>query len=151
MSGWRAWVCFAGVAVPALLSGGCGSGGADPPREPSTPGASWSQRGIASWYGKKFHGRLTANGEVFDMNRISAAHRSLPFGTLVRVENLDNGRRLRVRINDRGPFVKGRIIDLSRAAARELGMLEAGVARVRLTISRSAAGPRSARASLSMA
>ncbi|MXZ35637.1 MAG: septal ring lytic transglycosylase RlpA family protein, partial [Acidobacteria bacterium] len=76
--------------------------------------------GIASWYGDPFHGQRTSNGEVYDMQAMTAAHRTLPFQTVVRVHNLDNGKKTQVRINDRGPFVKGRIIDLSRAAAREI-------------------------------
>ncbi len=91
-------------------------------------------QGIASWYGGKFHGRLTSSGEVFDTNEMTAAHRQLPFGTLVKVTNLDNGRSTVVKINDRGPFVEGRIIDLSRAAAEALDMLASGVAHVSLEI-----------------
>jgi rare lipoprotein A len=91
-------------------------------------------QGVASWYGGKFHGRLTSSGEVFDTNDMTAAHRTLPFGTLVKVTNLDNGKSAVVKINDRGPFVDGRIIDLSRAAAEEIDMLEQGVARVSLEI-----------------
>ncbi|MGA2974230.1 MAG: septal ring lytic transglycosylase RlpA family protein [Spirochaetia bacterium] len=91
-------------------------------------------QGVASWYGGKFHGRLTSSGEVFDTNDLTAAHKSLPFGTIVKVTNLDNGRSVVVRINDRGPFVEGRIIDLSRAAAEALGMLGLGVAHVSLEI-----------------
>ncbi len=94
------------------------------------------EAGYASWYGEKFHGRSTASGEIFDMNAYTAAHRSLPFGTRVRVTNEDNGRSVLVRINDRGPWVEGRIIDLSYAAAKQLGMLEAGVVRVRLEVLR---------------
>jgi rare lipoprotein A len=90
--------------------------------------------GLASWYGGKFHGRLTSSGEVFNTNEMTAAHRTLPFGTIVKVINLDNGRSAIVKINDRGPFVEGRIIDLSRAAAEEIGMVGQGVARVSLTI-----------------
>jgi rare lipoprotein A len=90
--------------------------------------------GLASWYGGKFHGRLTSSGEVFDTNTMTAAHKLLPFGTLVKVTNLDNGLSTVVKINDRGPFVEGRIIDLSRAAADEIGMLGQGVARVSLEI-----------------
>src|SRR5690606_26117103 len=78
-------------------------------------------RGVASWYGPGFHGRKTANGEIYDQNEFTAAHRTLPFNTLVRVENLRNGRSVIVRINDRGPFVDDRIIDLSHKAARNLG------------------------------
>ncbi len=88
--------------------------------------------GVASWYGRDFHGRKTANGEVFDMNRLTAAHTTLPMPSLVEVENLENGRRIVVRINDRGPFASDRIIDLSRAAARELGFEQQGLANVRV-------------------
>ena len=90
--------------------------------------------GRASWYGPKFHGRRTANGEIFDSNAFTAAHPSLPFGTKVRVTNLRNGLSVIVRINDRGPFVKGRIIDVSAAAARVLGMVNSGTASVQLDI-----------------
>ena len=92
------------------------------------------ERGYASWYGGKFQGRRTANGEVFDTHRLTAAHRTLPFGTLVEVRNLDNDRTVRVRINDRGPFVRGRVIDLSHAAARQLDVVGPGTARVELAI-----------------
>jgi rare lipoprotein A len=92
------------------------------------------EKGIASWYGKKYHGRRTANGERYDMHAMTAAHKRLPFGTLVLVKNLDNGKKTRVRINDRGPFKKGRIIDLSYAAAREIGMVHDGLARVRIKV-----------------
>jgi rare lipoprotein A len=88
------------------------------------------EMGYASWYGGKFHGRLTANGEVYDMNKLSAAHKTLPFGTSVRVINIENGKSIVVKINDRGPFVEGRIIDLSRAAAEKIDMLKTGIARV---------------------
>ena len=89
--------------------------------------------GIASWYGTQFHGRLTANGEVFDRTIISAAHPTLPMPVNVRVTNLDNGRSIVVRINDRGPFVRGRIIDLSEQGAELLGFKDRGLARVRVT------------------
>lgn len=92
------------------------------------------EEGVASFYGDAFHGRTTANGETYDKNKLTAAHRSLPFGTRVKVFNLDNGRSVRVRINDRGPYAKGRIIDLSEAAARKLGIEEDGTAKVRLEI-----------------
>lgn len=88
--------------------------------------------GLASYYGRKFHGRRTASGERYDMHAMTAAHRALAFGSRVEVTNLKNGRKVRVRINDRGPFVKGRIIDLSYAAARKIGMLSSGVAKVRV-------------------
>jgi rare lipoprotein A len=90
----------------------------------------FEQRGIASWYGKKFHGRKTSNGETYDMYAISAAHKTLPLGTYVRVYNLDNKKCLTVRINDRGPFIEGRIIDLSYGAARRLGIVKKGTANV---------------------
>ena len=99
-----------------------------------TPRRGTAQEGLASWYGAQFHGRATASGEIYDMNRISAAHKQLPFGTVVEVQNKDNGRKLRVPINDRGPFVKGRIIDLSLGAARELDLFGAGLARVRIRV-----------------
>ncbi|MBD2159375.1 septal ring lytic transglycosylase RlpA family protein [Limnothrix sp. FACHB-1083] len=93
-----------------------------------------SQTGQASWYGPGFHGNRTANGERFNQNALTAAHRTLPFGTLVRVTNLRNGRSVIVRINDRGPFTRGRIVDLSVAAAREIDMYSSGVASVRLEV-----------------
>jgi rare lipoprotein A len=90
------------------------------------------EEGIASWYGGRFHGRKTANGEVYDMYEKTAAHKTLPFGTHVKVVNLSNGKEVLVRINDRGPFVKERIIDLSFAAAQDIGMIDPGTTRVRL-------------------
>jgi len=93
----------------------------------------YSETGLASWYGPKFHGRQTANGERYNMHAMTAAHKTLPMNTLVKVENLENGKSVVVRINDRGPFVKNRVIDLSRSAAARLGMLKRGVAKVRLT------------------
>lgn len=92
--------------------------------------------GIASWYGPGFHGNLTANGETYDMYGVSAAHKTLPFGTIVRVIELDTRRSMVVRINDRGPFVEGRIIDLSKGAAEELGIVDKGITRVGLRIIR---------------
>jgi len=129
---------------PAVPVGGDGG----PPPETATRGESYEvggrryhvmrsargyrQQGIASWYGPQFHGRPTANGETFDQNGLTAAHRSLPLGTRVRVTHLDSGRSVVVRVNDRGPFADTgrRIIDLSRGAARELGILGAGTAEV---------------------
>ncbi len=90
--------------------------------------------GLASWYGKDFHGRPTASGEIYNMYGISAAHRTLPLGTIVEVTNLRNGRTVKVVINDRGPFVAGRIIDLSYGAARRLDMVDDGVVPVRLEV-----------------
>jgi rare lipoprotein A len=90
--------------------------------------------GVASWYGPNFHGKKTSNKEVYDMHDLTAAHKSLPFGTYVVVTNLNNGKSVTVRINDRGPFVKGRIIDLSYAAAKAVDMIGTGTAPVRLEI-----------------
>ena len=96
--------------------------------------------GLASWYGKPFHGRTTASGERYDMNAMTAAHRTLAFGTRVRVVNLKNGKSVVVRINDRGPFVKGRIVDLSRRAADQLAFRQDGVTKVRVEVLKSAGG-----------
>lgn len=110
----------------------------------------WSQRGDASWYGMPFHGRRTASGERYDMYRMSAAHRELPFGTVVEVHNLDNGRRIQVRVNDRGPFVHGRILDLSYAAATELDMVRTGTAAIELRVVELGPGPLPASAVLTV-
>lgn len=120
------------AALLALALGGCASARPPPAPEPVDPG--WSQTGLASWYGPGFHGRRTASGEVYDMEAMTAAHPWLPFGTVVRVEEPRSGRAVAVRINDRGPFKRGRIIDLSRAAAREIGLLGPGTAEVRVTV-----------------
>jgi rare lipoprotein A len=93
-----------------------------------------SEEGLASWYAGKFQGRYTASGEIFDTNQLTAAHKSLPFGTLVKVTNLENTLSVIVRINDRGPFVEGRIIDLSRKAAAQIGLSAQGIVKVRLDI-----------------
>lgn len=106
-----------------------------PPNRASQPariGA--TEEGEASWYGEPYNGRRAASGEIFDMEQLTAAHRTLPFQTWVRVKNLNNGKQVDVRITDRGPFVNDRIIDLSRAAAREIDMLRTGVARVELRV-----------------
>lgn len=100
----------------------------------SHPAKIFRQVGYASYYSDRFHGRRTASGERYHVRKLTAAHRRLPFGTLVRVRVLKTGASVKVRINDRGPFVKGRIIDLSRAAAKELGMLRTGVAKVEVRI-----------------
>lgn len=102
------------------------------PGDPVEPG--WSQVGEASWYGVPFHGRPTASGETFDMEAMTAAHRTLPFGTRIEVTVLETGRRTELRVNDRGPFVDDRILDVSRGAARILGFLGDGVARVRVRV-----------------
>lgn len=103
-------------------------------REPKLVPTGYVQTGIASWYGADFHGGGTASGERYDMESLTAAHRSLPFGTLLRVTNLHNGRNVIVRVNNRGPYVKNRIIDLSKAAARQLGMIGRGVAKVKVEV-----------------
>lgn len=100
---------------------------------PVQSGLGFQEEGLASWYGMDFHGKKTATGETYDMFSISAAHKTLPLGTKVRVTNLENGRELELMINDRGPFVDGRVIDLSYASARLLGMADNGVAKVRVT------------------
>jgi rare lipoprotein A len=94
----------------------------------------YNETGIASWYGEDFHGKYTANGEVFDLNALSAAHRTLPMPSIVQVTNLDNGRTLRLRVNDRGPYARGRIIDVSRRASQLLGFEGNGTAKVRVQI-----------------
>ena len=100
------------------------------------PAEDWNydETGIASWYGEQFHGKYTANGEVFDLNQMTAAHRTLPMPSVVRVTNLENGRSIEVRVNDRGPYARGRIIDMSRRAAQLLGFEGQGTAKVRVQI-----------------
>lgn len=93
-----------------------------------------TQRGIASWYGPKFHARKTSNGEIYDMYASTAAHKTLPMNSMVKVDNLENGKSVIVRVNDRGPFVTGRIIDLSNKAARAIDMVGRGTAKVKITI-----------------
>lgn len=114
-----------------LIVAGCGgrkARSAKPPKIGST------ETGVASWYGHPYHGRRAANGEVYDMDKLTAAHRTLPFDTWVRVRNLSNERTVDVRIQDRGPFIRGRIIDLSRAAARQIELIGPGTAKVKLTV-----------------
>jgi len=103
-----------------------------PPPAPLRIGA--TETGLASWYGAPYDGRPAASGEIYDMQDFTAAHRTLPFGAWVEVNDLDNGKRVNVRITDRGPFINGRIIDLSLAAARAIEMLGPGIARVRVTV-----------------
>lgn len=98
----------------------------------------YTEQGKASYYGKKFHGRKMANGKPFDRNKLTAAHRSLPFGTKVKVYNLQSNRTVKVVITDRGPFVKGRVIDLSEAAAKKIGSVDAGVIPVKVKVVRPA-------------
>ncbi len=136
--------CFVFCSISAFLLCGCSTVEA-PPTPPGHPkpykvGRTWykplphaqsfSQRGKASWYGTKFHGRKTANGEIYNMYAMTAAHKTLPLGTYVKVHHLANNRSVEVRINDRGPFVRGRIIDLSYSAAKDLGIVGPGTANV---------------------
>ena len=97
----------------------------------ATVPASAESVGVASYYGKGFHGRRAANGEIFNMNAMTAAHKSLPFGTRLQVTNLSNGKSVIVRIQDRGPFIRGRVLDLSFAAAKAIGMVHSGTAKIR--------------------
>jgi rare lipoprotein A len=115
----------------AITLAACG-GSKQPEKKRVAVAPSGVQSGKASWYGGKFHNGPTASGETYNKRSMTAAHRSLPFGTRVRVTNLKNGRSVIVRINNRGPYAKGRIIDLSEAAAEKLDMIEAGVVPVRL-------------------
>jgi peptidoglycan lytic transglycosylase len=98
---------------------------------PSAEG--YEEQGIASWYGPNFHGKTTSNGEIYNMHAMTAAHKTLPMNTMLLIRNLENGRKTVVRVNDRGPFVRGRIIDLSYRAAQEIGIAEKGIARVQVT------------------
>lgn len=117
------WRLSSALALFTLLAG-CASHDIDP--------RGYDQTGTASYYGARHHGKRTASGEPFNQHGLTAAHRSLPFGTRVQVTNLANDRRVVVRINDRGPHTRGRLIDLSRAAAEQLGMIRSGTARVRV-------------------
>ncbi|MEA1947963.1 MAG: septal ring lytic transglycosylase RlpA family protein [Thermodesulfobacteriota bacterium] len=133
-------------SLPVFLFYGCTTV-TPPPTPPGHPkpykiGKNWykplphargfSQRGMASWYGGKFHGRKTANGEIYNMYAMTAAHKTLPLGTYLTVRNLQNNRKIDVRINDRGPFVRGRILDLSYTAAKKLGIVGPGTAKVEI-------------------
>lgn len=121
------------AAALATLCAGCAGG------RPGKTASNWREQGLASWYGSDFHGRRTASGERYNMYAMTAAHKTLPLGTPVVVTSRANGRSIRVRVNDRGPFVAGRIIDLSYAAARKLGSAEAGVVPVTVEASLPAA------------
>jgi len=137
------------VALSLTIAAGCthrsytAKAPAQPPLEqPSSPGATapsaiaggYVEEGVASWYGVPFDGHRTSDGEIYNMHQFTAAHRTLPFGSIVSVTNLDNGKRTDVRINDRGPFVADRVIDLSLSAAQAIGMVGPGTAKVRLEI-----------------
>ena len=127
------------LVAPSLLLTGCASKRTTTVKSPAAPQPArigWKQQGIASWYGDPYHGRRTANGETYDMEAFTAAHKTLPFETWVRVKNISNKKSTDVRITDRGPFVAGRILDLSRAAAREIDLLTPGTSRVKLEVIR---------------
>lgn len=123
------------VALLALLSYGCAT---SRPQQPETG----TLRGVASWYGEEFAGRTTANGEIFDPSGLTAAHRTLPFGTVLDVRNVKTAQSVRVRVNDRGPYIGNRVIDLSYAAAREIGLVEPGIGDVEISIVRLGSGER---------
>jgi rare lipoprotein A len=146
------WIRLFAVLLIAAGLTACAARREPPPQPPPTPSGypkpyrvfgTWYhplphardfvQEGVASWYGREFHGRKTSNGEIYDMYGLTAAHKTLPMGTFVRVENLSNGRSLDLRINDRGPFARDRIIDLSYTAAERLGVVGPGTAPVRVT------------------
>ena len=132
--------CLA-IALAAVLLAGCGHQKhprptPPPPAPPAAPKLGQTETGEASWYGHPYHGRPAANGEIYDMEKLTAAHRTLPFDTWLRVVNLDNSKTVEVRITDRGPFIEGRIIDLSHAAARAIEMIGPGTARVRIEVIR---------------
>ena len=134
------------VCAFVLLTAGCAHRGARQPSErppaptpAPTPVAApveegFTEKGIASWYGEPYHGRRTASGEVYDMHRMTAAHKTLPFGSVVKVTRRDTGADVKVRVNDRGPFIEGRIIDLSYAAAKKIGLDNDGVAPVKIKV-----------------
>ncbi len=121
-----------------VVVSGCGRKRARVTPPPAMPrvAVGYTEDGIASWYGHPYHGRKTANGETYDMDELTAAHKTLPFGVWVEVRNKRNAERVTVRINDRGPFIDGRIIDLSRAAARKIDLIRPGTAPVRIKVIR---------------
>ncbi|HEX5751448.1 MAG TPA: septal ring lytic transglycosylase RlpA family protein [Archangium sp.] len=131
-----------GLMVGLGLLVGCAPRAARPTRddedrevvrpEKPPPARAWLEEGLASYYGPGLAGRPTASGEKFNPQKFTAAHKKLPFGACLRVVNMENGRSVEVRVNDRGPFVRGRVVDVSLAAAKQLGMLDKGLARVRL-------------------
>lgn len=124
------------VLIALALAGCAHKKHARTPPPPGIPRLGYTETGLASWYGHPYHGRQAANGEIYDMETLVAAHRTLPFDTWVRVVNLSNSKSVDVRIIDRGPFVDGRIIDLSHAAAQAIDLIGPGVAQVRMEIIR---------------
>ena len=129
----RYTVVGVGVALCALAAAGCASSKSTRQTTAApTPGTRIV--GLASWYGQRHQGHATASGETYDMNKLTAAHRTMPFGTRLRVTNVENGRSVVVRVNDRGPWVNGRVLDVSLAAAKTLGMLADGVTKVEIVV-----------------
>ena len=130
----RATIAFLALLAAGLVLTGCAKKHRVTPTAPAPPQIRSGETGVASWYGHPYHGRPAADGEIYDMESFTGAHRTLPFGTWVRVVNLSNQKTVDVRIIDRGPFVDGRVIDLSHAAAQAIDLIGPGVARVRLDI-----------------
>jgi rare lipoprotein A len=129
------------LCAALTLAVGCGKRAIAHTPAPVTPAAiGWTETGTASWYGVPYDGRKTSSGEVFDMRAMTAAHRTLPFNTWLEVTNLTNGKQVSVRVTDRGPFVDGRIIDLSMGAAERIDMVRAGIAKVKLKVIRAPEG-----------
>jgi rare lipoprotein A len=127
-------VLVLGFLLPSFLFYGCGTTPASRHIPSTGYPIGYVERGVASWYGPGFHGRKTANGETYDMHQLTAAHRTLPLGSVVQVRSLTNGRTVTVRVNDRGPFARNRILDLSQAGAQALGMIGAGTDRVEIRV-----------------
>ncbi|MEP6936254.1 MAG: septal ring lytic transglycosylase RlpA family protein [Nitrospirota bacterium] len=129
---WSRWPLVLLMTVMAGAVAACG-GGPKPTYFPGYP-VGFVERGVASWYGPGFHGNKTANGERYDMHQLTAAHRTLPLGSIAVVRSMSTGRQVTVRINDRGPFVRGRVLDLSLAGAQALGMIGAGTDEIELRV-----------------
>ena len=126
------------IVLAVILASGCAHqeprATAPPPKPAETVERGKTEKGLASWYGEPYHGRRTASGEIYDMHEMTAAHRTMDFGTVVKVTRRDTGADAKVRVNDRGPFIKGRIIDLSYAAAKKIGLDIDGVAPVKVVV-----------------
>lgn len=127
-------LCIIFTTLALMISAGCTSTSAVGNSKAKGHAQSHALNGKASWYGDKFHGKLTASGETYDLNALTAAHKTLPFGTIVRVTNTANNKSVNVKINDRGPFVRGRVIDLSRKAFAKIGNVGQGTIPVRIDI-----------------
>ncbi|MCB0384545.1 MAG: septal ring lytic transglycosylase RlpA family protein [Bdellovibrionales bacterium] len=130
----RTWIRLSRAASAVLVAAYLSSCQTVEKRPGPTQGLTVHSQGMASYYGKRFHGRKTASGEKFDMHQLTAAHPSLPFGSVVLVQSVESGRTVKVRINDRGPFIKNRIIDLSYQAAKVLGFIHQGMEKVKIFV-----------------